>query len=94
MRDDACSVERQQARALVFAPRRGWIVDDQHVYENDGVSDAEFERRPGFQRLKETLKRKPPFQYLIPMDESRLGRESIETAHVLKQLSLTLRRTA
>jgi DNA invertase Pin-like site-specific DNA recombinase len=58
------------------------------VYEDDGISGAEFDRRPGFQRLKETLKRRSSFQYLIVMDASRLGRESIETAHILKPFSL------
>ena len=86
MSEDARSVERQKARARDYAARRGWTVSEEHVYEDDGISGAEFARRPGFQRLIETLKRLSPFQFLIVMDESRLGRESIETAHVLKQL--------
>ena len=32
------------------------------------------------------LKPQPPFQVLIMSEESRLGRESIETAYALKQL--------
>ncbi|WP_420799902.1 recombinase family protein [Nitrospira moscoviensis] len=88
MSEDARSVERQKARAIEYAGRHGWTVQPHHIFEDDGISGAEFERRPGFQRLKETLRHRPPFRYLIVMDESRLGRESIETAHVLKQLSL------
>ncbi len=88
MSEDARSVERQKARAREYATLHGWTVADEHVYEDDGISGAEFARRPGFQRLIDTLKRRSPFQYLIVMDESRLGRESIETAHVLKQLML------
>lgn len=88
MSEDARSVERQKSRARDYAARHGWTVADEHIYEDDGISGAEFARRPGFQRLIETLKRRSPFQYLIVMDESRLGRESIETAHVLKQLML------
>ena len=88
MSEDARSVERQKARAREYAAQRGWTVVDEHIYEDDGISGAEFARRPGFQRLIETLKRLSPFQYLIVMDESRLGRESIETAHVLKQFML------
>ena len=88
MSEDARSVERQKSRARAYAADRGWTVADEHVYEDDGISGAEFARRPGFQRLLETLKRLSPFQYLVVMDESRLGRESIETAHILKQLSL------
>ena len=32
------------------------------------------------------LKPRPPFQVLIMSEESRLGREAIETAYALKQL--------
>lgn len=88
MSEDARSIERQRTRALDYATRHSWTVSDEHVYEDDGISGAEFERRPGFQRLKETLKRRSPFEVLIVMDASRLGRESIETAHILKQFSL------
>jgi DNA invertase Pin-like site-specific DNA recombinase len=88
MSEDARSVERQKTRARAYAVRYGWTVADEHIYEDDGISGAEFERRPGFQRLKETLKRRSAFQYLIVIDASRLGRESIETAHILKQFSL------
>jgi site-specific DNA recombinase len=88
MSEDARSVERQKARALEYADRHSWSVAPEHIFEDDGVSGAEFERRPGFQRLKKALEGRSPFRFLIVMDESRLGRESIETAHVLKQLSL------
>jgi hypothetical protein len=37
-----------------------------------------------YRRLLTVLKHHAPFRILIVMDESRLGRESIETAHVLK----------
>ena len=86
--DEARSVTRQIGHAKAYALVKGWTVSDDHVYQDDGMSGAEFLRRPGFQRLKETLKHRSPFQYLIVMEESRLGRESIETAHLLKQLSL------
>ncbi len=75
MSEDARSVERQKARAHAYAAARGWAVADEHVYEDDGISGAEFERRPGFQQLLSALKRRAPFRILIVMDESRLGRE-------------------
>jgi DNA invertase Pin-like site-specific DNA recombinase len=68
MSEDARSVERQKLRALQYAERRGWAVTPEHIFEDDGISGAEFERRPGFQRLKEALKGKPLFAYLIVMD--------------------------
>lgn len=88
MSEDARSVERQKARAHAYAAAHGWTVAEEHVYEDDGISGAEFDRRPGLQGLLTALKRRAPFRILIVMDESRLGRESIETSHVLKQFSL------
>src|SRR3984893_3974334 len=41
---------------------------------------------PGFLRLMNALKPRPPFQVLIMSEESRLGREAIETSYALKQL--------
>jgi DNA invertase Pin-like site-specific DNA recombinase len=66
--------------------RKGWTVAPAHVYVDDGISGAEFAKRPGFLRLMNALKPKPPFQVLIMSEESRLGREQIETAYALKQL--------
>ncbi|MDE3218774.1 MAG: recombinase family protein [Nitrospirota bacterium] len=86
--EDAKSVMRQIEGAKLYAAKKGWALDDSLVFADDGFSGAEFERRPGFQRLKETLKRRSHIQALIVLDESRLGRESVETAHILKQFSL------
>src|SRR5262249_48697401 len=61
-------------------------VADEHVYVDDGISGAEFANRPGFLRLMNALKPRPPFQVLVMSEESRLGREAIETAYALKQL--------
>jgi DNA invertase Pin-like site-specific DNA recombinase len=40
---------------------KGWTVADEHVYCDDGISGAEFERRPGFIRLMAALKPRAPF---------------------------------
>ena len=66
--------------------RKGWTVDDEHVYVDDGISGAEFANRPGFLRLMNALKPRPPFQVLVMSRGVRLGREAIETAYALKQL--------
>ena len=42
---------------------------------------------PGPLALLNTLKPRPPFAHLILADQDRLGREQIETAYILKQLS-------
>src|ERR1041385_3942049 len=86
--DEARSVNRQLEHAKLYATKKGWTVSDEHVFIDDGISGAEFERRPSFQRLLASLKPRPRFQFLVVMDESRLGRESIEVSAILKQLSL------
>jgi len=84
--EDAKSVTRQIEHAKAYAARKGWQILEEHVFVDDGISGAEFAKRPGLMRLLGALKPAPPFQVLIVSEESRLGRESIETAYVIKQL--------
>ena len=86
VRDAERSVTRQVDHARAYAAQKGWSVADEHIYVDDGISGAEFARRPGFLRLMNALKPSPPFQALIMSEEGRLGREVIETAYALKQL--------
>ena len=85
--DEEKSVTRQIAHARAYAARKGWTVAEAHVYADDGISGAEFVKRPGFLRLMNALKPRPPFQVLVMSEESRLGREQIEVAYALKQLT-------
>src|ERR671922_535629 len=91
--DEQKSVTRQIEHARAYAAAKGWTVDDAHVYVDDGISGAEFANRPGFLRLmnalqpgKNGLRENPIFQLLVMSEESRLGREAIETAYALKQI--------
>jgi site-specific DNA recombinase len=84
--DEAKSVRRQIDQARAYAIRKGWIINEAHVYVDDGISGAEFAKRAGFVRLMTALSPTPPFQVLVMSEESRLGRESIETAYALKQV--------
>jgi site-specific DNA recombinase len=84
--DDEKSVTRQIEHAKAYATKKGWAVHDDHLYVDHGISGAEFVKRPGFLRLMNALKPKPSFQVLIMSEESRLGREVIETAYALKQI--------
>src|SRR5256885_2460393 len=85
--DEAKSVTRQIEHAKAYAAKKGWTVADEHVYSDDGISGAVFGgARPGLARLLNALKPRPPFQVLVMSEESRLGREAIETAYALKQL--------
>ena len=83
--DEAKSVRRQIDHARDYAQRKGWTVDESLVFVDDGISGAEFANRPGFVRLMNALKPRPSFQVLVMSEESRLGREAIETAYALKR---------
>ncbi len=84
--DEEKSVTRQIEHAKAYATLKGWTVAEEHIYLDDGVSGAEFLRRQGFLRLMNALKPRPPFQFLIMSEESRLGREQIEVSYAFKEI--------
>ena len=84
--DDQKSLARQVEHGRAYAVRKGWTVAEDCVFIDDGISGAEFANWPGFLRLMNALKPRPRFQVLVMAEESRLGREAIETAHALKQI--------
>lgn len=47
LNDEERSVARQIEHAKAYADKKGWTVFDRHLYIDDGISGAEFERRPG-----------------------------------------------
>ena len=57
--DEARSVTRQIEHATLYANKKGWTVPDELIFVDDGISGAEFERRPEFQRLLASLKHRP-----------------------------------
>jgi site-specific DNA recombinase len=85
--DESKSVARQVEHARAYAASNGWTVLDECVYIDDGISGAEFARRPGLMRLLNALTPLPSFDVLILSELSRLGREQLETGYALKQLS-------
>lgn len=84
--EDAKSITRQIEHAREYAVRKGWLVSEDCIFFDDAIGGAEFEARPGFLRLMNALKPGPKFQVIIMSEESRLGRESIETAYAIKQI--------
>ena len=84
--DEGESVARQVEHGREYAECKGWSVNPEHIYTDDGISGAEFETRPGLVRLMAALKPRPPFDALIISEPSRLGRESLETGFLMKQL--------
>ena len=87
LNDEEKSITRQIEHAKLYAAKKGWTIPDELIFSDDGVSGAEFIKRPGFIRLMNALTPKPPFQVLIMSEESRLGREQIKTAYALQQLT-------
>ena len=82
------SVTRQIERARAYAKAKGWTLDEEHVYVDDGISGAEFENRPGFARLLASLpkRRKAPFDALIMSEASRLGRDQRRNGYYLAHI--------
>jgi site-specific DNA recombinase len=83
--DEAKSVTQQVEDARAFAAENGWTVADEHIFIDDGISGAEFKKRPGFMRMKGMLQPQAPFQRLIVSEQKSIGREMSETAYVIKQ---------
>ncbi|MAG69637.1 MAG: hypothetical protein CL471_04965 [Acidobacteria bacterium] len=73
------SVTRQIDHAKAYAAKKGWTVAEAHVYQDDGVSGAEFKARPGYVRLMNALTSRAPLDVLVVSELSRLGREQAET---------------
>jgi DNA invertase Pin-like site-specific DNA recombinase len=86
--DEEKSVTRQVESAVACAKTHGFDVLPEHVYVDDAISGAEFDRRPGLVRLLNALRPRAPFAGLFLADKDRLGREQFETNHILKQISL------
>jgi site-specific DNA recombinase len=85
--DEAKSIARQIEHARQYALKKGWRVAEEHIYVDDGISGVEFAKRPAFVRLMNAVAGKPrPFDALVMSEESRLGREQIETSYAMKQI--------
>lgn len=81
------SVTRQRERAIAYAESKGWTVEPEHVYEDDGISGAEFERRPGLLRMLGAIAlRSRPFDVVVMSEISRLGRDMVNNAVVIGKI--------
>src|SRR5262245_32421215 len=73
--EEARSVTLQVENARAFAASKGWVVADEYVFTDDGISGAEFKNRPGFAKLMAAVAQpRPPFEVLVMSEPSRLGR--------------------
>ena len=79
--DDAKSVTRQIENARAFAIGKGWIVPDEHVYTDDGISGAEVGKLRGKQRMLDAIRSgRAPFKALVVQSNDRLSRRDGDEA--------------
>src|SRR2546426_12746428 len=83
---DGKSVERQVANAREFAERQGWHVNGDVFVDNDVSGTVPPELRPGMSKLLSALTPKPPFQRLVVMEQSRLGRDTAATLALIERI--------
>jgi site-specific DNA recombinase len=86
--EEAKSVKLQVDNARDYAIRQGWTVADEHVFIDDGISGAEFEKRPGFTRMMRALEPSAPFARLIVSEQKSIGREMAKVPYIIKKLTL------
>ena len=83
--DRAVSLDAQEAGAREWCARQGHVVVA--VHRDDGVSGAEWDRRPGVQRVRaEALTRPRPWDVLVVRDLDRLGRDGVRLPLLLVDL--------
>ena len=77
--DNEAGVARQVDLATDFIIAQGGTVDPAYVYQDNDISGATFDR-PGLNALLSAVSQRPvPFDALVMMDASRLGRDMEET---------------
>jgi site-specific DNA recombinase len=83
---DAKSVETQTDSARPFIKKKGWSLDEGHVYTDDGVSGALFAKRAEFQRMMRDAAA-GNFEVLVLFDLDRFGRHAQKTLDALHKLA-------
>ncbi len=74
---EVLSTTRQIEQARAYAARKGWAVDERHIYRDEAITGAEFVKRRQFTRLLAAVyeAKTPPFDILIIWERERLGRD-------------------
>lgn len=84
--DESKSVTRQVENARAFATSNGWQVVPELVFVDDGISGAEFEKRPRFQEMLAAAQRRE-FQVLIVSEQKSIAREMTRASTVIAELA-------
>jgi DNA invertase Pin-like site-specific DNA recombinase len=84
---DVKSVTVQRAVIEAFAAKRGWTIDERYVFADDGISGAEFKKRPGLRALLHLLEAdQPPIRVLVVTELSRIGRDTVRTLAAIQEI--------
>lgn len=84
--EQGASLDAQEAGARAWCERSGHAVVQ--VYRDEGVSGAEWLRRPGVAALQVDVKRDPrPWDVLVVRDLDRLGRDVLRLGLLLEALN-------
>ena len=77
----------QRDLVAAFAASRGWTLDANYIFADDGITGALFAERPGLQSLLAATRTTPvPFSKLIVVEQSRLGRDQIDTMVLIRDI--------
>ena len=82
------SIDDQLRNCQRFADRQGWQIASGHIYSDRAVSGATVIGRSGLRDLLRAADSKPrPFDYILIDDTSRLSREQVEQASIIRDLA-------
>ena len=72
--------------ARAFITSKGWVLDEHHIYTDDGVSGALFANRAEFQRMMRDASA-GAFHAVVFYDLDRFGRNTRHTMNALWTLT-------
>jgi DNA invertase Pin-like site-specific DNA recombinase len=84
--EDHRSTTRQIEKATRYVEGKGGTVLPDQIFKDEDISGAEFKTRAGLLKFLDALQNGRPFDALVTMEDSRLGREQIATAYVKQQI--------
>ena len=81
----AASLEVQIEEAKRYVASQGWSVAPEHIYSEDGVSRAEFKKRPALIAMINAAGKKA-FDVVTCRDETRLGGDGPRTTLLIQEI--------
>ncbi len=84
-RPEEKSVELQRRINIDFINRKGWTLEPEHDFVDDGISGGEWTKRPAFQRMMAAA-RAGEFDVLVIRDFDRFGRDTVRYSAFIEEL--------